>query len=108
MIVLSALLFALAHLNPAQLLHPFVVGLLLGWMYERTRSVLPGIVYHWANNTVAYLLFHAYPDPDITLTRMMGSQHNALLAVFFSLFIILPALYQLNLRLDKGRVNSEK
>ena len=59
MIGLSALIFALAHLNPAQLLHPFLIGLLLGWMYERTGSVIPGIVYHWANNTAAYLLYHA-------------------------------------------------
>lgn len=108
MIVLSALLFALAHINPAQMLHAFVIGLLLGWMYERTRSVIPGIVYHWANNTAVYLMFHVYPNPDITLSEIVGSQHNALLAVFFSLFIILPAIYQLNLRLDKGKVNNEK
>lgn len=96
MIVLSALLFAAAHLNPAQLLHPFVIGLLLGWMYERTRSVLPGIVYHWANNTAAYLLFHAYPSSDITLTDIFGSDARALLAVFFSLLIIVPAIFQLS------------
>ena len=96
MIVLSAVLFAVSHMNPAQLLHPLVIGLLLGWMYERTRSVLPGIVFHWANNTVAYLLFHAYPDPDITLTQIVGSHGNALLAVFFSLLIVVPSVYQLN------------
>jgi len=102
MIVLSALLFALAHLNPAQLLHPFAIGLLLGWMYERTGSILPGIVYHWANNTGAYLLFHAYPSPDITLADIFGSQTHALMAVFFSLLIIAPAIFQLNARMRRG------
>ncbi len=102
MIALSALLFAVSHMNPAQLLHPLFMGLLLGWLYERTRSVLPGIVFHWANNTVAYLLFHAYPDPDITLTQIVGSRGHAMLAVFFSLLIILPAIFQLNRLLKRA------
>lgn len=101
MIFLSALLFALAHLNPAQFLHPLLIGLLLGWMYERTGSIIPGIVYHWANNTVAFLLSRAYQDPDITVTQILGSQSRALMAVGFSLLILVPAIYQLNLRMKK-------
>ena len=103
MIALSALLFALAHLNPAQLLHPFAIGLLLGWMYERTRSVLPGIVYHWANNTAAYLLYHAYPSTDITLTDIFGSEVRVLMAVAFSLLIIVPAIFQLNMSMNTAQ-----
>ena len=101
MIFLSALLFALAHANPAQFLHPLLIGLLLGWMYERTGSVIPGIIYHWINNTVAYLLYHAYPDPDYSLTDIFGSQSHALMAVGFSLLIAVPAIYQLYLRMQK-------
>ncbi len=97
MITLSALLFAFAHLNPAQFIHPFFIGLLLGWMYERTRSVLPGIVYHWANNTAAYLLQRAYPSTDITLTDIFGTESRVVMAVCFSLLIIIPAIIQLNL-----------
>ena len=108
MIVLSALLFALAHLNPAQLLHPFVIGLLLGWIYERTRSVLPGIVYHWANNTAAYLMYHAYPSTDITIYDIFGSEGRALLAVGFSLLIILPAIFQLNMTMKTAQTTTLK
>ena len=108
MIVLSALLFAVAHLNPAQLIHPFVIGLLLGWMYERTRSVLPGIVYHWANNTAAYLMYHAYPSTDITLTDIFGSEGRALMAVGFSLLIILPAIFQLHLTMKTAQTATLK
>lgn len=99
MIALSALLFSLAHLNPAQFIHPFLIGLLLGWMYERTGSIVPGIIYHWANNTVAYLLVRLYQDPDVTIIQLFGSQTHALMAVGFSLLIFLPALYQLNARM---------
>ena len=97
MIFLSTLLFAVAHMNPAQFLHPLLIGLLLGWMYERTGSILPGIIYHWANNTVAYLMTRLYQDPDITVTQIFGSNERALMAVGCSLLIFLPALYQLNL-----------
>lgn len=101
MITLSALLFALAHMNPAQFIHPFLIGLLLGWIYERTGSIIPGIIYHWANNTVAYLLTRLYQDPDITITQILGSQSRALMAVGFSLLIFIPAVYQLNLWMKK-------
>lgn len=100
-IVLSALLFAVAHMNPAQFPHAFLIGLLLGWMYYRTDSIIPGIVYHWINNSVAYVMYNLYPNPDITLTDLFGSERTVLMAVGFSLLIFLPALFQLNARLEK-------
>ena len=54
-IVLSALVFGLVHLNIPQGIHAFLIGLLLGWMYYRTRSILPGILFHWVNNSVAFI-----------------------------------------------------
>lgn len=100
-IVISALLFALIHMNPAQMPHAFLVGLLLGWMYYRTDSIVPGVVFHWVNNTVAYVLYNVYPNPDITLLDLFGTQRTVLMALGFSLCIFLPALFQLNLRLKK-------
>jgi membrane protease YdiL (CAAX protease family) len=102
MIFLSALLFALAHMNPAQFLHPLLIGILLGWLYERTGSIIPGIVYHWANNTVAYILSRAYQDPDISVTQIFGDNLHMLMAVAFSLLIFIPAIYQLNLQMKKS------
>ena len=97
-IAISAVLFAIVHLNPAQMPHAFLVGLLLGWMYYRTGSILPGIAYHWANNSFAYVMYALYPDPDIRLIDIFkGSEQHVLLAVGFSLLILLPALYQLHL-----------
>ena len=100
-IALSALFFAVAHMNPAQFPHAFLIGLLLGWMYYRTDSIIPGIVYHWINNSVAYVMYNLYPNPDITLTDLFGSERTVLMAVGFSLLIFLPALFQLNARLEK-------
>jgi hypothetical protein len=102
-IAISALLFALVHANPAQMPHAFVIGLLLGWLYYRTDSVVPGVVYHWVNNSIAYVVYNLYPDPSLRLIDILGgSQRSVAAAVLFSLFILLPSLYQLNLRLRKA------
>ena len=100
-IAISAVLFAIIHMNPAQMPHAFLIGLLLGWMYYRTDSIVPGVVYHWVNNTVAYVLYNFYPDPNLTLLDLFGSQQRVLMALGFSLCIFLPALFQLNSRLKK-------
>ena len=100
-IVISAILFAVIHMNPAQMPHAFLIGLLLGWMYWRTDSIVPGVVYHWVNNTVAYILYNIYPNPDLTLLELFGSEQKVWMALGFSLLIFLPSLYQLNQRLSK-------
>lgn len=100
-IVISAILFAVIHMNPAQMPHAFLIGLLLGWMYWRTDSIVPGVVYHWLNNTVAYILYNIYPNPDLTLLDLFGSDQKVWMALGFSLLIFLPSLFQLNQRLSK-------
>ncbi len=101
MIALSALLFAIVHINPAQMPHAFLMGLLLGWMYERTGSIVPGIAFHWANNTIAYFLVRLYPNPDLRLADILGSEQHVWMAVGFSLMIFLPSVYQLFLRMKR-------
>lgn len=99
-IAVSALIFGAIHMNPAQIPFAFLAGILLGWMYWRTGSILPGMAYHWANNSVAYVIYRAYPDPNIKLVDIFkGSEMHVYMAVCFSLLILLPALYQLHLRM---------
>jgi len=100
-IALSALLFALIHANPAQMPYAFVVGLLLGWMYWRTGSIVPGTLLHVVNNTGVYLTDRLLPQAD-TLQDIFGSEINVLKAVVCSLLILLPALWQLHLRMKKA------
>ena len=71
-IAISAALFAIIHVNPAQMPHAFLAGLLLGWMYYRTDSIVPGVVFHWVNNSVAYVLYNLYPDPSLKLIDIFG------------------------------------
>ena len=96
MIVISALLFSVSHLNPAQMIHAFAIGLLLGWMYYRTNSIVPGVVFHCVNNTTAFLFIRFYSNSDIRLIDIFGSEQHVYYALFFSLLILLPSLYQLH------------
>ncbi len=100
-IVISAALFAAVHFNPAQLPMAVLAGLFLGWIYSRTGSILPGVVYHFVNNTIAFAMMRVLP-PEVangSLADLFGGDHRRMaLAVIFSLFILLPSLYQLAVR----------
>ncbi len=54
-ILVSAFLFALMHFNPAQFPVAFALGVALGWIYARTRSLGLCVFGHAANNLSASL-----------------------------------------------------
>ncbi|BET11758.1 CPBP family intramembrane glutamic endopeptidase [Pandoraea sputorum] len=58
----SAAVFGLAHLNVYQFVAALVIGLILGKMYERTRSILPGILLHMVYNTAVVVSSICTPD----------------------------------------------
>ena len=102
-IVISEIIFGAVHMNMAQGVNAFVLGLLLGWMFYRTGSIFPGIVLHWANNTIAYILVRLRPDlSNASLTDICGGDENkVLLYVGFSMLIVIPAIFQLFIRMKK-------
>ncbi|MET3497900.1 CPBP family intramembrane glutamic endopeptidase [Variovorax boronicumulans] len=57
----SAVLFGAAHLNIYQFVVGVAMGMVLGWLYERTRSLIPCIALHAAYNTGA-LVVGDWPD----------------------------------------------
>lgn len=97
-IVVSALLFALAHFNPAQAPHALIVGVLLGWLFVKTGSVVPCFLLHWINNSMAYVAFKLYPSLPMDAKLLDYFHGNSIVmyqALLYSLLIALPALYQL-------------
>lgn len=103
-IFISAVLFGAIHMNMAQFVHAMPIGLLLGWMYYRTGSVIPGVLFHWINNTVAYVVFNLMPQlGDAKLIDLFhGSDTTLWMALAFSLCIILPSIFQLHLRMRRA------
>jgi len=59
----SALLFGAAHLNLYQFVVGVLLGCLLGWLYERSRSLIPCITLHAAYNTLLLLAEPAAAAP---------------------------------------------
>jgi hypothetical protein len=57
--LIGAALFAIGHylvtFEP-QMLSRFFPGLVFGWMFARTRSILPGTIFHAASNLIMSLL----------------------------------------------------
>lgn len=54
----TALLFGLLHLDLAQGLTAFISAVFLGWLAERSGSILPGMLLHFVNNTLAFLTLY--------------------------------------------------
>ncbi len=63
----SALLFAIAHLNPWQLPTFFLLGLFLSWLVHRTHSIYPAVIAHALNNLLSVcavnVRVHSGSDP---------------------------------------------
>lgn len=71
-ILVSALIFGLIHGNPAQIPYAFILGLLLGWFYFRTGSLIPCIVIHFINNALSVTLMITLPEKAESMNRLFG------------------------------------
>ncbi|RTQ52233.1 CPBP family intramembrane metalloprotease [Hymenobacter gummosus] len=54
-VLLSAVLFAVFHMNPGQAAPTFFIGLFLGWLYVRLQSLRVCVLVHFTNNFMAVL-----------------------------------------------------
>jgi sodium transport system permease protein len=72
-ILISAFLFGFFHVNPQQLLPATVLGCVLGLIATRSGSLLPGIVFHFANNA-SVLLMANFQDHLGQVARAEGTQ----------------------------------
>ena len=73
-IIMTAFLFAGVHFNPAQMPHAMLMGILLGWLTMRTRSIIPAIIIHWLNNSFAFIAFQIWPESyDMSISDALGS-----------------------------------
>ena len=103
-IMISAAIFGIVHANLAQFINALLMGLLLGWMYYRTGSLVPGILLHWINNTMAYVLANIIPQSDGKLIDLFhGDEKTVYYAVGFSLCIMIPSFIQMIIRLKKAK-----
>jgi membrane protease YdiL (CAAX protease family) len=75
-ILISALAFGLLHYS-VQFVGATVFGIIVGWLYWRTGSILPGIIIHIVNNSLSFI--------DVS------SQSNTVLLVILVVCLLLLA-----------------
>ena len=63
-IIVAALVFGIFHLNPVQVVYATLLGVVLGWIYYRTGSLLSVIVGHVLNNSLAVVTTVAFSSAD--------------------------------------------
>jgi membrane protease YdiL (CAAX protease family) len=77
-IVISALLFTAAHFSIEKFPGIFLLGLLYGWMFVRTGSLLPGMTAHAFHNAMATLASRVEAVP-ISVYRWIAPDRHGLL-----------------------------
>lgn len=103
-VLMSAILFGIIHVNPAQVPFAFAMGMLFGLVYLRTRSiVLTGII-HIINNSIAALQVWFLGDRalDLSLVETLGGTVPAIavaiVGIALSWKLTLSKLYEETLR----------
>lgn len=52
-IITASLIFGVIHMNPIQIFYATMLGVVFGWIYYRTGSLVPCIIGHVLNNSLA-------------------------------------------------------
>ncbi len=99
-ILVSAFLFGLIHFIPWQAFPAFLIGIFLGWLYWRTRSIILCIFLHAFNNLMATLVYWNIGSQDSPFVNMMGIQ-NYLIGFIIALLIIIGVVRLMHKRLPK-------
>lgn len=55
-IIVTSILFSMFHLNLVQFVPPILIGFVLAFITIRSKSIVPGIIAHMFNNTVAFAM----------------------------------------------------
>ena len=99
-IVVASLIFGVFHMNPVQIVYATLLGVILGWIYYRTGSLISVIVGHVLNNTIATVTELALgAEAEVELLADMSQ--GATIAAEAGIFVLFAALsllfaYKLN------------
>ncbi|MBQ4063530.1 MAG: CPBP family intramembrane metalloprotease [Bacteroidaceae bacterium] len=89
-IVIASLLFGVIHGNPIQIFYATCIGIGFGWIYYRTGSLLPAIVGHIFNNSLAVASNLLY-GPDSTEQIINNTSADITLAIVAAIFTAILA-----------------
>ena len=109
-ILVSSAIFGIIHMNPIQIPFAFAIGLIFGWLYYRTGSLVPGIIGHFINNTIACIQMATMSKEEFntkTIEWLGEGPTYALLVA--SLTVMIGMFFYLKKRLpDAPKYNEEE
>ncbi|MCQ2181233.1 MAG: CPBP family intramembrane metalloprotease [Bacteroidales bacterium] len=107
-IFISALFFALIHLNPWQALPAFLLGALFGYVYYKTGSLKLTMLMHFTNNTFALVMSRIpeFKDMDTWRDVLPGREFFVILAccILITALVVLRFV-RIELKSDKGNID---
>ncbi|MBR4848106.1 MAG: CPBP family intramembrane metalloprotease [Bacteroidaceae bacterium] len=94
-IVCAALVFGIFHLNPVQSVYAALIGVIFGWIYYRTGSLLSVIVGHVLNNSLAAVIMLLFPEQETlpVLDAAMSPSAQVVSEVFGFIFFAVLSIY---------------
>jgi membrane protease YdiL (CAAX protease family) len=109
-ILLSSILFGIAHLNPWQFVMALLIGVFSGWIYSETRSLLPSIIIHTTGNFAAFILRFILSDSNVSInaswTESYGSPLNVIVLITTALGVLIFCIYLLKNEFLKNKLNT--
>ncbi len=101
----SAVIFGLIHLNPYQFIAATLIGILMGWIYWRTRSLWLCILIHFINNSLGFFMNWIFelPEDSMAGTRALinnDSQYFTMLGI--AAVIVVVGLFSLDRLMEKA------
>ncbi len=95
-LIVSALLFGVIHIIPVQMINAFVVGLILGYVYLKTRSLVSVIIIHAINNAIAYATMALLGNSsEVTLRDVIPTEWLYWIVYGLSALLFLWAMWRL-------------
>ena len=101
-IIVAALVFGVFHMNPVQIVYATLLGVVLGWIYYRTGSLLSVIVGHVLNNSLAVVTTVAFSSAD-----EQAVANSTAGIVSFVLFAALSVWLAGKLKAESGKLKGE-
>ena len=93
-VLVTSLFFAMIHFNPFWTIQIYLLGVILGFLAWKTKSVIPSIILHIINNGSAFIL--ANIDEDIMGFYLWKDQVSPIF-ILLAAFLIYKGLDGLNL-----------
>lgn len=100
-VILSAIIFGMAHVDPLQSAFAFLFGLLIGAAYVATGSIWPGVLLHFFNNSISVIASYGH-DIIVSMcgTLIIGAMIYSI--IYLIKFSKLPGRFPISIKEEKS------